>query len=127
LGHGPVPELSGSPSSAAFLFAVRGVVTAQVAAKTTRCCKAQESCTVRSDQCCRSRVFLISTEGGELCSDVMVSNITDDLEYWHKRAEESRTLAEQMKAANTKSIMLGIAASYEKIAKWTEERREEPR
>src|SRR5215467_5465106 len=31
------------------------------------------------------RAFLISTEGGELCSDVIVSNITDDPEYWRKR------------------------------------------
>jgi hypothetical protein len=28
---------------------------------------------------------------------------------------------------HTKSIMLGIAASYDKIAKWTEERRDKPR
>jgi hypothetical protein len=73
------------------------------------------------------RAFLISTEGGELCSDVMVSNITDDPEYWRKRAEEARTLAEQMAEAHTKSLMLGIAASYEKIAKWAEQHRDEPR
>jgi DNA-binding ferritin-like protein len=69
------------------------------------------------------RAFLISTEGGKLCSDVMASNITDDPEYWQKRAEEARTLAEQMMDTHTKSLMLGIAASYEKIAKWTKERR----
>jgi DNA-binding ferritin-like protein len=57
----------------------------------------------------------------------MASNITDDPEYWQKRAEEARTLAEQMMDNRTKSLMLGIAASYEKIAKWTEERRDEPR
>ena len=74
-----------------------------------------------------ARAFLISTEGDELCSDVMVSNITDDPDYWRKRAEEARVLAEQMVEAHTKSLMLGIAASYEKIAKWAEERRGEPR
>jgi hypothetical protein len=74
-----------------------------------------------------ARAFLLSTEGGELCSDVMVSNITDDPEYWRKRAEEARTLAEQMAEARTKSLMLGIAASYEKIAKWAEQRRDGPR
>jgi DNA-binding ferritin-like protein len=57
----------------------------------------------------------------------MVSNITDDPEYWRKRAEEARTLAEQMAEAHTKSLMLGIAASYEKIAKWAEQHRDEPR
>jgi hypothetical protein len=73
------------------------------------------------------RAFLISTEGDELCSDVMVSNISDDPEYWRKRAEEARTLADQMSEARTKAIMLEIAASYEKIAKWADERRDQPR
>ena len=62
-----------------------------------------------------------------MCSDVMALNITDDPEYWQKRAEEARTLAEQMMDTHTKSLMLGIAASYEKIAKWSAERRDEPR
>ena len=57
----------------------------------------------------------MNTDGGELCSDVMASNITDDPEYWQKRAEEARTLAEQMMDTHTKSLMLGIAASYEKL------------
>ena len=57
----------------------------------------------------------------------MVSNITDDPDYWRKRAEEARVLAEQMVEAHTKSLMLGIAASYEKIAKWAEQRRDKPR
>ena len=73
------------------------------------------------------RAFLMNTDGGELCSDVMASNITDDPEYWQKRAEEARTLAEQMMDTHTKSLMLGIVASYAKIAKWAEERRDEPR
>jgi DNA-binding ferritin-like protein len=82
-------------------------------------------------QCARinaiALAFLISTEGDELWSDVMVSNITDDPEYWRKRAEGARTLAHQMSEARTKAIMLEIAASYEKIAKWADERRDEPR
>jgi hypothetical protein len=57
----------------------------------------------------------------------MVSNFSDDPEYWRKRAEEARTLAEQMVEAHTKSLMLGIAVSYDKIAKWVEQRRDEPR
>jgi hypothetical protein len=40
-----------------------------------------------------------------------------DPEYWKKRAEEARTLAEGMADAHTKILMLGIAESYEQIAK----------
>jgi hypothetical protein len=40
-----------------------------------------------------------------------------DVEYWLKRAEEARTLAEEMRDAHTKALMLGIAESYENIAK----------
>ena len=40
-----------------------------------------------------------------------------DPEYWKKRAEEARTLAEGMVDAHTKILMLGIAESYEQIAK----------
>jgi len=42
----------------------------------------------------------------------------DDPEYWRKRAEEARTIAERMTNAHTKSLMLSVAESYEKIAKW---------
>ena len=45
----------------------------------------------------------------------------DDPEYWRKRAEEARTIAERMTDAHTKSLMLGVAESYEKIAKWAGE------
>jgi hypothetical protein len=51
----------------------------------------------------------------------------DDAEYWRKRAEEARTLAEQMEHTHTKSLMLAIAESYEKIADWTAERTSEPK
>ena len=51
----------------------------------------------------------------------------DDAEYWRKRAEEARTIAEQMKDTHTKSLMLGIAESYEMIARWTMERTGEPK
>jgi DNA-binding ferritin-like protein len=54
------------------------------------------------------------------------ASLINDAEYWRKRAEEARTLAEQMKDTHTKSLMLGIAESYEKIAKWTAERTGEP-
>jgi hypothetical protein len=40
-----------------------------------------------------------------------------DVEYWRKRTKESRALAEGMQDAHTKLLMLGIAESYEEIAK----------
>ena len=101
--------------------------TSSRCAKTTRCRKAQRNLRSALGSMRSPARFLISTDGGELCSDVMASNITDDPEYWQKRAEEARTLAEQMMDTHTKSLMLGIAASYEKIAKWSAERRDEPR
>jgi pyruvate dehydrogenase complex dehydrogenase (E1) component len=42
--------------------------------------------------------------------------VPPNIEYFQKRAEEARTLAEQMLDAHTKTLMLGIAESYEKIA-----------
>jgi hypothetical protein len=38
-------------------------------------------------------------------------------EYFRKRAEEARTLAEEMLDAHTKSVMLNIAKGYEEIVK----------
>ena len=40
-----------------------------------------------------------------------------DVEYWRNRAEEARRLAETMRDAHSKILMLGIAESYEEIAK----------
>jgi hypothetical protein len=50
----------------------------------------------------------------------------DDPEYWRKRAEEARTIAERMTNAHTKSLMLSVAESYEMIAKWAAESAGEP-
>jgi hypothetical protein len=50
----------------------------------------------------------------------------DDPEYWRKRAEEARTIAEQMTDAHTKALMLSVAESYKKIAKWAAESAGEP-
>jgi hypothetical protein len=57
----------------------------------------------------------------------MALNQSDDPEYWRKRAEEARAIAVQMLNAHTKSIMLGIAQDYEKLAKRAEQRASEPR
>jgi hypothetical protein len=48
--------------------------------------------------------------------------MTDDPEYWRKRAEEARAVAVQMLDAHTKAIMLGIAQGYEKLAEHAEQR-----
>jgi len=40
----------------------------------------------------------------------------ENSDFWRKRAEEARTLSEQMLDAYTKVLMLGIADSYERIA-----------
>jgi hypothetical protein len=40
-----------------------------------------------------------------------------DAEYWRKRAEETRALAEKMSDAHKKILLLGIAEIYEQVAK----------
>ena len=57
----------------------------------------------------------------------MATFFIDNPEYWRKRAEEARTMAERMTNAHTKSLMLSVAESYEKIAKWTAESAGEPK
>ena len=42
--------------------------------------------------------------------------------YWQERAEEARTMAEAMSDPDAKREMLGIAESYERIAKRAEAR-----
>jgi hypothetical protein len=42
-------------------------------------------------------------------------------EFWRYRAEEVRTLADEMKHAETKQIMARIAEDYERIAKIVEQ------
>jgi hypothetical protein len=49
-------------------------------------------------------------------------SLHDDPDYWRKRAEEARTIADEMRDVSTKNIILGIALSYEQIAKWVEMR-----
>ena len=39
---------------------------------------------------------------------------------WRMRAAETRALADDMKEAEPKAIMLRIAADYEKLAEWAE-------
>jgi len=51
----------------------------------------------------------------------MPENKLDNPEYWRFRAEEVRTIAEDMKVGEPKTIMLRIAEDYERIAKLVEQ------
>jgi len=51
----------------------------------------------------------------------MPENKLDNPEYWRFRAEEVRTIAEDMKDGEPKTIMLRIAEDYERIAKLVEQ------
>jgi hypothetical protein len=46
----------------------------------------------------------------------------DGARQWRARAEEARTLAEQLKDPESKRIMLGVALSYVTFAQRAEER-----
>ena len=52
----------------------------------------------------------------------MATNEIDDLEFWRFRAEEVRSIADDMKMVEAKAIMTRIAADYERIAKLVEQR-----
>lgn len=56
----------------------------------------------------------------------MATNISDEPEYWRKRAEEARTYGAEIKDPHTMSLMMNIAATYEKLAEWFEERIRKP-
>jgi hypothetical protein len=57
----------------------------------------------------------------------MALNVSDNPDYWQKRADEARGVADDMTNVYTKSLMIEIATSYEKIAEWVEDRIREPR
>ena len=52
--------------------------------------------------------------------------MTDNTSYylaarnWRMRAEETRVLAEDMKEAEPRAIMLRIVAEYERLAEWAD-------
>lgn len=51
----------------------------------------------------------------------MPANKLDNPEYWRFRAEEVRSIADEMRADEPKAIMLRIADDYERIAKMVEQ------
>jgi hypothetical protein len=52
----------------------------------------------------------------------MSAGSINDPNHWHHRAEEMRTLAEEMKDDHTKQMMLTIAKDYDRLAHRAEER-----
>ena len=52
----------------------------------------------------------------------MATNEIDDPEFWRFRAEEVRSIADDMKVVEAKAIMTRIAADYERIADLLEQR-----
>jgi hypothetical protein len=50
----------------------------------------------------------------------MALSLFDDPEHWRARAEEARTVAEQLTDPESKSTMLRIAGDYERLAEHAE-------
>jgi len=53
----------------------------------------------------------------------MAAPLWQSARVWRMRAEEIRTLADEMKEPEPKAIMLRIAEDYEKLAVWAEKRK----
>ncbi|MFY9837510.1 MAG: hypothetical protein WAK55_13790 [Xanthobacteraceae bacterium] len=56
----------------------------------------------------------------------MNPSVPTDPKYWQNRAEEAWSIAEQMTDAHTRAVMVGIAQSYDRIAKRVEARSRDP-
>ena len=52
----------------------------------------------------------------------MPASFINDPAHWRQRAEEARTIAEQMSDLNSKDAMLRIAKDYERLAERAEHR-----
>ena len=52
----------------------------------------------------------------------MAANEIDDPEFWRFRAEEVRSIADDMKGVEAKAMMTRLAAAYERIADVLEQR-----
>jgi hypothetical protein len=52
------------------------------------------------------------------------SELLNNVEYWRRRAEETRVHAEQVSEPEAKRMMLRIADDYDKLARRAAERRD---
>jgi hypothetical protein len=52
----------------------------------------------------------------------MPASFINDPAHWRRRAEETRTIAEQMSDLQSKDAMLRIAKDYERLAERVEQR-----
>ena len=52
----------------------------------------------------------------------MPKGLLDNPEYWRKRAEEARVVAESIRDAKSRETMLGVAEDYERMAMRAEDR-----
>ncbi len=52
----------------------------------------------------------------------MPASFINDPEHWRRRAEEARSIAEQMSDSPSKEAMLRIAKDYERLAERAEQR-----
>jgi hypothetical protein len=52
----------------------------------------------------------------------MPASFINDPGHWRRRAEEARTIAEQMNDPHSKEAMLRIAKDYERLAERAEQR-----
>jgi ABC-type phosphate/phosphonate transport system substrate-binding protein len=52
----------------------------------------------------------------------VTASLVNDPKHWRDRAEETRTLADQMSDETSKQMMLRIAADYERLAERAEQR-----
>jgi hypothetical protein len=52
----------------------------------------------------------------------MLLSLLDDPEHWRSRAEEARTIAEQLSDPESKRTMLRIADDYERLAEHAKQR-----
>jgi hypothetical protein len=71
------------------------------------------------------RAFCFKMSGDSLATLgglAMTNNLRDDPKHWLDRAERARVHAEQIFDPESKRTMLGIAASYESLARRAEQR-----
>ena len=55
-----------------------------------------------------------------------MTSLLDDPEHWRSRAEEARSVAEQLSDPESRRTMLRIAADYERLAEHAELRQRKP-